>query len=137
MIFGAYMAQLFKGGIKSVDNGQWEAALSTGLTKSQTFFGIILPQAIQTMLPGYFSNLISLMKGTAIVGYIAINDLTKVGDIIRSNTYEPIVPLITIALIYFAIACILLSVMNAIRKKITPNHKATTDAEKQQGGADV
>ncbi len=138
LIFGAYMAQLFKGGIKSVDNGQWEAALSTGLTKSQTFFGIILPQAIHTMLPGYFSNLISLMKGTAVVGYIAINDLTKVGDIIRSNTYEPIVPLITIALIYFGIACILLSVMNAIRKKITPKHRtATADTEKQQGGADV
>ncbi len=138
LIFGAYMAQLFKGGIKSVDIGQWEAALSTGLTKKQTFFGIILPQATRTMLPGFFSNLISLMKGTAVVGYIAINDLTKVGDIIRSNTYEPIVPLITIALIYFAFACILLSVMNAIHKKITRKPKTPTDGtENQQGGADV
>ena len=132
------MAQLFKGGITSVDKGQWEAALTTGLTKSQTFFGIILPQANRTMLPGYFSNLISLMKGTAVVGYIAINDLTKVGDIIRSNTYEAIVPLLTIAIIYFAIACILLSIMNLIRKKLMPKHKQSmSETENQQGGADA
>ena len=138
LIFGAYMAQLFKGGITSVDKGQWEAALTTGLTKSQTFFGIILPQANRTMLPGYFSNLISLMKGTAVVGYIAINDLTKVGDIIRSNTYEAIVPLLTIAIIYFAIACILLSIMNLIRKKLMPKHKQSmSETENQQGGADA
>ncbi len=137
LIFGAYMAQLFKGGIQSIDKGQWEAALTTGLTKKQTFFGIILPQAIRTMLPGYFSNLISLMKGTAVVGYIAINDLTKVGDIIRSNTYEAIVPLLTIAVIYFAIACILLSVMNTIRKKLMPKRRPVmAGTENQQGGAE-
>ncbi len=138
LIFGAYMAQLFKGGITSVDKGQWEAALTTGLTKPQTFFGIILPQANRAMLPGYFSNLISLMKGTAVVGYIAINDLTKVGDIIRSNTYEAIVPLLTIAIIYFAIACILLSTMNFIHKKLMPKHKQSmSETENQQGGADA
>ncbi len=138
LIFGAYMAQLFKGGIQSVDKGQWEAALTTGLTKPQTFFGIILPQANRTMLPGYFSNLISLMKGTAVVGYIAINDLTKVGDIIRSNTYEAIVPLLTIAIIYFAIACILLSAMNLIRKRLMPKHKhSMSETENQQGGANA
>ncbi len=123
LVFGAYMAQLFKGGIQSVDGGQWEAALSTGLTKPQTFFGIILPQAVRTMLPGYFSNLISLMKGTAVVGYIAINDLTKVGDIIRSNTYEAIVPLLTIAVLYFLIASILLTIMNALHKRLTAHRR--------------
>ena len=138
LVFGAYMAQLFEGGISSVDKGQWEAALATGLTKGQTFYGIILPQAVRTMLPGYFSNLISLMKGTAVVGYIAVNDLTKVGDIIRSNTYEAIVPLITIALVYFAIACILISLMEMFRKRLAPKAiiKAV-NATTQGGGSEA
>ena len=138
LVFGAYMAQLFEGGISGVDKGQWEAALATGLTGGQTFCGIVLPQAVRTMLPGYFSNLISLMKGTAVVGYIAVNDLTKVGDIIRSNTYEAIVPLITIALIYFAMACLLLSLMALLRRRLTPGHAhriAGTDG--QRGGIEV
>lgn len=122
LVFGAYMAQLFESSISGVDKGQQEAALAIGFTKRQTFNGIILPQAIRTMLPGYFSNLISLMKGTAIVGYIAITDLTKAGDIIRSNTYEAIVPLVTIAIVYFAIAALLFIVMNLIRKKLTPKY---------------
>ncbi len=138
LVFGAYMAQLFEGGIRSVDQGQWEAALSSGLTKGQTFRGIILPQAIRSMLPGYFSNLISLMKGTAVVGYIAVNDLTKVGDIIRSNTFEAMVPLVTIALIYFLIACILLSLMNRIRKRLTPKPiQAAAGKKQQKGGSEV
>ena len=138
LVFGAYMAQLFEGGISSVEKGQWEAALATGLTRYQAFGGIVLPQAIRTMLPGYFSNLISLMKGTAVVGYIAVNDLTKVGDIIRSNTYEAIVPLLTIALIYFIIACLLLSMMALLRKRLTPGHLHKAAGEKKQkGGIEV
>lgn len=122
LVFGAYMAQLFEGGIAGVERGQREAALATGLTKWQVFCGIVLPQAVRTMLPGYFSNLISLMKGTAVVGYIAVNDLTKAGDIIRSNTYEAIVPLVSIAVIYFAVAGILLSLMELLRKKLKPGN---------------
>lgn len=134
LVFGAYMAQLFEGGISGVEKGQWEAALATGLTKRQTFCGIVLPQAIRTMLPGYFSNLISLMKGTAVVGYIAVNDLTKVGDIIRSNTFEAIVPLVTIALIYFVSACLLLSLMGYLRRRLMPQYARRADNEKQQMG---
>ncbi len=137
LVFGAYMAQLFEGGIGGVEKGQWEAALATGLTRHQTFRGIVLPQAIRTMLPGYFSNLISLMKGTAVVGYIAVNDLTKVGDIIRSNTFEAIVPLVTIALIYFAIACLLLSVMTLLRKRLAPRTVRKDSLKKVNGGAEV
>lgn len=124
LVFGAYMAELFKESINSVEKGQWEASLAIGFTKSQTFRDIVLPQAIKTMLPGYFRNLISLMKGTAVVGYIAITDLTKVGDIIRSNTYEAIVPLVTIAIIYFAMAILLFIVMNCIQKKLKGSHKS-------------
>ena len=122
LVYGAYMAQLFEGGIGGVEKGQSEAALAIGLTKRQTFFGIVLPQAIRTMLPGYFSNLISLMKGTSVVGYIAVTDLTKAGDIIRSNTYEAFVPLIVVAIFYFALACIMLAIMNLIRKKLCRRH---------------
>ncbi len=134
LVFGAYMAQLFEGGVGGVDRGQWEAALTTGLTRRQAFCGIVLPQAIRAMLPGYFSNLISLMKGTAVVGYIAVNDLTKVGDIIRSNTYEAIVPLVTIALIYFAIACLLLSLMALFRRRLMPETLRRAGGEKKQMG---
>ncbi len=115
MVFAAYMAQVFEGNIRGVEKGQWEAAYTIGLTKRQTFMGVILPQAIRRMLPAYFSNFISLMKGTAIVGYIAITDLTKVGDIIRSSTYEAFVPLLTVAMIYLLLASILLLIMQAIR----------------------
>lgn len=138
IVFGAYMAQLFEGGIRSVDKGQREAALATGLTKTRTFCGIVLPQAIRTILPGYFSNIINLMKGTAVVGYIAVNDLTKVGDNIRSNTYEAIVPLVTISLIYLAIACLLLFIMSLIRKKLTSRRThAAFGIQKAKGGFEV
>ena len=120
LVFAAYMEQLFAGGIASVDRGQWEAAQAMGLSKRQTFNGIVVPQAIRTILPGYFSNLISLMKGTAIVGYIAVTDLTKVGDIIRSSTYEAVIPLITIAIIYLLMAGLLLLMMKMIQKKLAP-----------------
>lgn len=124
LVFGAYMAQLFKENISGVDKGQWEAALAVGFTKRQAFLDIVFPQAIRTMLPGYFRNLINLMKGTAVVGYIAITDLTRVGDIIRSNTYEAIVPLVAIAVIYFLIAVLLFIIMNLIQKKLKGARKA-------------
>ena len=117
---GAYLAQIFEGGISGVKQDQWEAALALGFTKKETFTGLILPQAVRIMLPGYFSQLISLMKGTAIVGYIAVQDLTKMGDIIRSATYEAFMPLIIVALIYLAISCVILMIMKKIQKKLSP-----------------
>ncbi len=119
LVFAANMAQLFEGGISGVEAGQWEAALASGLTKHQAFYGIILPQAARTSLPGYFSNLISLMKGTAVVGYIAVADLTRAGDVIRSSTYEAFVPIITVALIYLAITCLMLALMSLVRRLLT------------------
>ncbi len=134
LVFGAYMAQLFEGNISGVEEGQWEAALAMGLTKRQTFCGIVFPQAARTMLPGYFSNLISLMKGTAIVGYIAVTDLTKAGDIIRSTTYEAFVPLAVVAIIYLAIACVMIWLMNRIRKKLEPKRLKKIADQKDKGG---
>ena len=78
------------------------------------------------------------MKGTAVVGYIAVNDLTKVGDIIRSNTYEAIVPLVTIALIYFVIACLFLLLMTLLRKKLEPvAAKKPVIADQKMGGEEA
>jgi polar amino acid transport system substrate-binding protein len=119
LVFGAYMAQLFEGAINGVDAGQREAAIASGLTERQAFLGIVLPQAARTMLPGYFSNLISLMKGTAIVGYIAVADLTKAGDVIRSATYEAFVPLITVAVIYLLMASLMLLAMQLVKHLLT------------------
>ncbi len=117
MIFGGYLSQLFEGGVKGIEKGQWEAGLSSGLTTFQTFQGIILPQVVRNLLAGYFSNFISLLKSTSIVGYIAITDLTKVGDIIRSNTFEAIVPLCVVAIIYLILASILILIMKCIQRK--------------------
>lgn len=126
---GAVLSQLFYGGINAVNRGQREASLALGFTKTQTFFGITLPQAIRLILPAYFSNLIALMKGTAIVGYIAVIDLTKSSDIVRSSTYEAFLPLITVGVVYFAIACILLSVMKSILKKLSPKRESAAVKE--------
>lgn len=108
---GAYLAQTFSGSISGIDKGQTEAALALGMTKRKAFMGIVMPQAIRRMLPGYFSQLISLIKGTSIVGYIAVVDLTKASDIIRSATFEAFFPILTSALIYFLISNLLLSVI--------------------------
>ncbi len=138
LIFAANMAQLFESGITGIDKGQWEAALAMGMTKRQTFTGIVLPQVVRRVLPAYFSNLINLLKGTSVVGYIATADLTKVGDIIRSNTYEAFVPLLVVALLYLLITCILLLVMKLIQKKLAPRrvNKATA-VKADKGGQKV
>ena len=119
-VFAAFLAQIFESGIRSVNRGQWDAALAMGLSKRQVFHGIVFPQALRASLTAYFSNLINLMKSTAIVGYIAITDLTKVGDIIRSNTYEAFVPLMSVAILYLLMACLLLALMKFIQKKLEP-----------------
>lgn len=120
---GAYLSQIFRQSISGVDRGQMEAALTLGMTKYQAFTGIVLPQAIRTMLPAYFSQFISLMKSTSIVGYIAVIDLTKAGDIIRSSTYEAFFPLLTSAAIYFVISSILLSLMKKIQAALAPKRR--------------
>lgn len=117
---GAILAQIFSGAISGVDKGQQEASLALGFTKTQTFFGIVLPQAIRTMLPAYFSAFIALMQSTSIVGYIAVVDLTKASDIIRSSTFEAFFPLLSVAVIYFLISAILLRIMKLLIKTLEP-----------------
>lgn len=97
---GAYQAEILRAGIESIDPGQMEAGRALGLSYWRTMFRIILPQAVRNVLPALGNEFIVLMKDTAIVGYIALIDLAKGGDIIRSQTYSVYTPYITVAAIY-------------------------------------
>ena len=99
--FGSSVFGLLKMGVGAVDVGQYEAAWALGYSDRRTFFKIILPQALPHVLPAYRGGIVSLIKATAIVGYIAVQDLTKMGDIVRSRTYEAFFPLIAVTIIYF------------------------------------
>ncbi|HWQ75427.1 MAG TPA: ABC transporter substrate-binding protein/permease, partial [Syntrophomonas sp.] len=118
--FGVYVGEIMRTGIEAVDKGQIEAALALGYSKVQTFRRITFPQAARHFLPVYKGEFISMVKMTSIVGYIAIQDLTKVSDIIRSRTYEAFFPLIVSAVIYFLLAWGLTSLLNLIEIRIDP-----------------
>jgi ABC-type amino acid transport system permease subunit len=96
----AYVAEVVRGGIMSVDIGQTEAGRSLGFNYVQTMWHIIIPQALKSVLPALANEFIVLLKETSVAGYVAIRDLTKGGDIIRGVTYSPFLPLIAVALIY-------------------------------------
>ncbi|SFO61859.1 polar amino acid transport system substrate-binding protein [Pseudobutyrivibrio sp. JW11] len=100
---GAYVAEIMRGGIMSIDNGQMEAGRSLGLSHKQTMTAIILPQAIKNVLPALANEFIMLIKETSICGYIGLTDLTRGGDIIRSQTYEAFIPLVAVAFVYLII----------------------------------
>ena len=100
---GAYVAEIFRSGIMSIDNGQFEAGRSLGFNYAQTMYHIILPQAFKNVLPSLGNEFIVLLKETSVSGYIALQDLTKGGDIIRSQTYSPFMPLMAVAIIYLVI----------------------------------
>lgn len=103
---GAYVAEIFRSGIMSIDNGQFEAGRSLGFNYAQTMMYIVMPQAFKNVLPTLCNEFISLLKETSVSGYIALQDLTKGGDIIRSRTYDAFMPLIAVALIYLAMVMI-------------------------------
>lgn len=109
--------------VNSIDKGQTEAAFALGYSKNRTFMRIVLPQAMRLFIPVYSAEIVSLIKATSVVGYIAVNDLTKVGDIIRSNTYEAFFPLIAVAVIYFIITWAAASILNIFRRKTEPKRR--------------
>lgn len=114
----AYISEIYRTGIQSVDNGQWEAGLALGFSPVQTFFNFIAPQAIHKALPVFKNEAVSLLKGTAIVGYISIIDITKASDLIRSASFEAFLPLLVISLVYFLLAWLLTTAIDIIVKKI-------------------
>ena len=103
LTFGAAVFGLLKMGVGAVDPGQYEAAYALGYSNRRTFFRIILPQALPHVMSAYMGEIVALIKATAVVGYIAVQDLTKMGDIVRSRTYEAFFPLIAVTVIYFAL----------------------------------
>lgn len=123
LCFAAYCSVIFRSSVICIDKGQNEAAMSMGFTRMQTFFNIILPQAVQNALPVYKSEFIGLIKATSIVGYVAVFDLTKASDFIRSRTYEPFFPLIIITIIYFLIIWVLSFALKYAEFKTKPKRK--------------
>ena len=124
--FAAYVSEIIRSGIDSIDIGQTEAALAIGYTKPQAFFRIVMPQAARQFMPVYKGEFISLVKMTSIVGYITVQDLTKMSDIIRSRTYEAFFPLIATAIIYFIISALLTMLLKAVEVKIEPDRENRT-----------
>jgi polar amino acid transport system substrate-binding protein len=124
MNFAAYVAEIFRSGIEGIDKGQTEAGIALGFSKVQTFIQIILPQMVQRVLPVYKGEFISLVKMTSIVGYIAVQDLTKASDIIRSRTFDAFFPLVMVAVLYFLISWILLLLLETVERKCDPKQNA-------------
>ena len=116
---GAYLAEIFRGGINSIDKGQMEAGRSLGLSYIQTMVFIIIPQAIKVVVPSLLNEFIALIKETSIAGYVAVQDLTRGGDIIRSRTYDAWTPLIAVAIIYL----ILTYALSLVSKNIEARFK--------------
>ena len=104
MNLAAYISEMLRTGIQGIDRGQTEAGLALGYTPRQTFLRIILPQVVKAVMPVYQGEVISLLKGTSIVGYIAVADMTRASDLIRSRTFDAFFPLIVTAIIYFLMA---------------------------------
>ncbi len=115
---GAYVAEIVRSGIMAVDRGQTEAGRSLGLNYIQTMRYIVLPQALKNILPALGNEFIALLKETSIVGYIALMDLTRAGDIIRSRTYDAFMPLIAVALIYLAIVILLTRALDRLERRL-------------------
>ena len=120
---GAYVAEILRSGIMSVDNGQFEAGRSLGLTYKVTMMSIILPQAVKNVLPALCNEFITLLKETSICGYIGLNDLTRGGDIIRSNTFDAFMPLILVAIIYLFFVQLLTMGVAAMERSLRKNEK--------------
>lgn len=119
--FAAYVSEMFRTAILAVSHGQTEAGLAIGFNRWQTFFYIVAPQALRNVLPVYKGEAVSLVKNTSIVGYIAIQDLTRAGDMIRNRTFDAFFPLLIVTVIYFILAWLLgklldLTVKNTAKK---------------------
>ena len=119
----AYVAEIVRSGIMSIDNGQFEAGASLGLNYRKTMVYIIMPQAFKNILPALGNECIVLLKETSVAGYIALEDLTKGGDIIRSVTYEAFLPLIAVALIYLVIVMFLTRLVTRLERRLAKSDR--------------
>ena len=115
---GAYVAEIVRSGIMSIDKGQFEASRSIGFDYKSTMIHIILPQAFKNVLPAIGNEFIVLLKETSVAGYATVQDLTYVGNLIRSRTYEAFFPLITVALIYLLIVILLTFLLRKLEGRL-------------------
>lgn len=115
----AYVAEIFRSGIMAVDNGQFEAGRNAlDLIVCQTMIYIIMPQAFKNVLPALGNEFIVLLKETSVAGYIALQDLTKGGDIIRSRTYDALMPLMAVAIIYLVMVMIFSKLVSMLERRL-------------------
>ena len=119
----AYVAEIFRSGIMSIDKGQMEAGRSLGLTYGQTMWRIIMPQAVKNVLPALGNEMITLLKETSVAGYIALQDLTKGGNIIRGRTYSAFMPLLAVAAIYLIIVLILQALVGRLERRLAKSDR--------------
>ena len=120
---GAYVAEICRAGIMSIDIGQMEAGRSIGFSYTQTMWYIILPQAFKNVLPALGNEFIVLLKETSISGYIALQDLTKGGDIIRSRTYDAFMPLIGVALVYLVLVLGFTKLVSILERRLNQSER--------------
>ncbi len=120
---GAYVAEICRAGIMSIDIGQMEAGRSIGFSYTQTMWYIILPQAFKNVLPALGNEFIVLLKETSISGYIALQDLTKGGDIIRSRTYDAFMPLIGVAFVYLVLVLGFTKLVSMLERRLNQSER--------------
>jgi len=120
---GAYMAEIFRSGIMSVEVGQFEAGRSLGFNYIQTMWYIIVPQAFKTILPTLANEFIVLLKETAVVGYLSVQDITKAGHIIGGRTYSWFMPLIAVALVYLVLVMIFTKLVAVLERRLRRNER--------------
>lgn len=125
---GAYVAEIARAGFESVDDGQMEAGRSLGMSTWQTMRHIIIPQAIRNCLPPLFNEFITLVKETAIVGYVGIMDLGKIPGLIQSRTFDYLFPLLIAAVLYLAVVIVLTKILHVIEKRFAKS-------DRRNGGA--
>ena len=120
---GAYVSEVIRGGINSVDIGQMEAGRSVGLSQLTTMRLIILPQAIKNILPALCNEAIAVLKETSIVGLISVVDLTRASDLVRSRTLSPYFPLISVAIIYFLLVAGLSAAVSRLERRLAQSDR--------------
>ena len=120
---GAYVAEIFRGGIMSVDNGQFEAGRSLGLNYFQTMWYIVVPQMFKTVLPTLCNEFIALLKETSVAGYVGVIDLTKAGNTIAGRTFSYFIPLISVAVIYLVLVIILSWLVGILERRLRKSER--------------
>lgn len=120
---GAYVAEIFRGGIMSIDAGQFEAGRSLGFNYLQTMRHIIIPQMFKAVLPTLCNEFIALLKETSVAGYVGVIDLTKAGNVIAGRTFSYYMPLIAVALIYLVMVMILTSLVGKLERRLRKNER--------------